>query len=612
VTRATVLLLVGRLRSHPWRSLVVVVAITVASGIALSALAVLSVAEDPWAPLVEATRGGDVEIDETNTRPDLEALAALPEVEGVGTLIESGDAALQIGGEAMLVSLRRMPDRESMAIDRPLMMSGRWFRSEDEAVFEVTLADTLGVEAGDEVVLSGERSRTVRVVGTAATTMMPNYPERVPGSVFAGGALYDGIDPVGPARWSLGLRLHDPSRAREITPRINEALSTETQQCASEDGGCARSAANVRANAFPSRADGFAVIMLFFAVLMLIAAVMLVVTLLGSRLLSEARELTLLQVAGVTPGRLALLVAAEHALLAVVGVIAGALVARLVAPRIADSAATVFGSVSPTLTAADVVRVGAIAVVCTTAVSALAALRASRRSLAVVSRGGSGRIHRSRLTGLALLMSSWTTLVLGLKDIATRRGRATVTVLTVSLAVTMAVAIVGLGSSDLDPTLSPSQATELPADRADIADLPVWPSAVSGEVTGRVLDLITALQVLLGGVALLTLLAAASMTLRERLGELGTLHALGCTTPQLVGASAVSQGVLGAVGALIGIPLGLGFYFVFNAASGFESAMPGAGIGLVALTAIAVTAATAALPALLVQRRPTAEALATE
>jgi hypothetical protein len=46
-----------------------------------------------------------------------------------------------------------------------------------------------------------------------------------------------------------------------------------------------------------------------------------------------------------------------------------------------------------------------------------------------------------------LLASAPTTLVLGLKDVATRRGRAIATVLTVTLAVTMAVAIVALASN---------------------------------------------------------------------------------------------------------------------------------------------------------------------
>jgi putative ABC transport system permease protein len=606
-------LVLARLRSHLGRSLVLVAVIAVATGIALSALAVLRVADDPWAPLVAATNGGDVEIDEAPARPDPEALAALPEVETAGVLIESGDAALQVGGDAVLVALKRMPDREAMVVDRPLLMAGRWFASDDEVVFEATMADSLGIEVGDSVTLNGQHGRTARVVGTAATAMLPNYPERLPGSIFAGSALFDAIDPVGTPRWSIGLRLRGPSRADEVVARLNQEGPVPAGRCTAA-GWCARTSADIRDNAFPTRVDTFAQVMLSFAVLMLVAAVLLIVTLLGSRLVSEARELTLLQVAGATPARLASLIAAEHALLAAAGTVAGILVARAVAPRIAEAAATVFGSVSPRLSPGDVMAVGAAAVAVSVLVSGIGGLRAGRRSLAVIARGGSGRVRRSRAAALAIRSSASSTLVLGLKDIATRRGRAIVTVLSVTLAVTITVAIVGLGTSELDPAIVSTQAAELPADPADISRLPVFPSAVSEQAIGRVLTLITAMQVLLGAVAGITLLAAAAMSIQERLRELGVLHALGCTTAQLAGASAVSQGVLGAIGALLGVPVGLGFYLLFKAMAGggFTGSPPLPAVALVAVAAVVIAAAAGAVPALLAQRVPASVALAAE
>jgi hypothetical protein len=141
-------LVLARLRSHLGRSLVLVVVIAVTAGIALIARTVLRVADDPWAPPKAATLGGAVEIDEAPARPDPRAQAAMPEVATVGELIESGDTALQVRGDALLVSLKRMPDRQTMMIDRPLMIAGRWFASDDEVVFEVTLADTLGIDVG--------------------------------------------------------------------------------------------------------------------------------------------------------------------------------------------------------------------------------------------------------------------------------------------------------------------------------------------------------------------------------------------------------------------------------------------------------------------------------
>jgi putative ABC transport system permease protein len=606
-------LVLARLRSHLGRSLVLVVVVAVAAGVALSALAVLRVADDPWAPLQAATLGADVEIDEAPARPDPRALAALPEVATAGTLIESGDTALQAHGEVLLVSLKRMPDRETMPVDRPLMMTGRWFAADDEVVVEATLADTLGIDVGDTVTLHGEHGRTVRVVGTAATTMLPNYPERTPGTIFAGTTLFDAIDPVGVPRWSIGLRLRDPSQADAVVAGLNRDGPVPPGNCTAA-GWCARTAADIRDNAFPTRIDSFAQVMLFFAALLLIATVLLIVTLLGSRLVSEARELTLLQVAGATPARVALLIASEHALLAVVGAATGVLVARVVAPRIAESAATVFGSVSPMLTLGDVVGVGVAAVVVSVLVSAVGGLRAGRRSLAVVARGGTGRVRRSRAAAIAMRASASSTLVLGLKDIATRRGRAVVTVLSVTLAVTIAVAIIGLATSELNPAIAPTQAAQLPADPADISRLPVFSSAVSDQAIGRIMTLIAALQVLLGGVAVITLLAAASMSIQERLRELGVLHALGCTTGQLVGASAVSQGTLGGIGSLLGIPLGLGVYLLFKAMAGggFTGSPPPPAILLIALAAIAIAAAAGAIPALLAQRFPASQALAAE
>ena len=599
-------LLFTRLRSHLGRSLVLVAVIAVAVGTALSALAVRAVVDDPWTPLRVATNGSDVVVDGSPTPPDAQTLAAMPEVSEVGVVLEGGDAGLRVGGEDLRVWLLRMPDRETMPVDRPALTAGRWFASDDEAVVETTLADMLGIQVGDEVVLTGGRSRPVRVVGTAATAMLPNYPERTPGTIFVGRPLFEAVGPVGEPRWTVGLRLHDPSQADEVAARISRDLLP---------GDHVRTAADIREDAFPSRSRAYAEVALLFAILMLAGAVMLVVTLLGSRLVSEARELTLLQVTGLTPLRLALLIAAEHAVIALAGVLAGIPVALLAAPRIA-SAASVLGPLTPDLAFGDIVLVGLCAVTVSVIVSALGGLRAGRRSLAVVARGGSGPVHRSRAAGIALASTAGTTLVLGLKDIATRRGRALTVVLGVSLAVTLAVPIVGLGTViAAPPSSAPSApAGQLPADSANILELPAVPAAINSEIAGKIATLVTTMELLLGAIAVITLLAAAAMSMRERTRELGVLHALGCTTPQLVGASAISHGTLGAVGALIGGPLGIGLYFgLLGLGTGTASGMPSlSAITLPAIAAVAIAAAAGAVPAVLAQRFPASVALAAE
>jgi hypothetical protein len=222
-------LVLARLRSHLGRSLVLVVVVAVASGITLSALAVLRVADDPWAPLVAATLGGDVEIDEAPARPDPRALAALPEVETAGVLIENGDAALQVHGEVLLVSLNRMPDRETMTVDRPLMMAGRWFAA-DEVVFEATLADTLGIDVGDTVTVHGEHGHGAGG-GHGGHHHAAQRPRAVPGQHLRRdnpvrrdrpGRAAAVVDRAAPA---------DPSRADEIVARLNREGPVPAGSC---------------------------------------------------------------------------------------------------------------------------------------------------------------------------------------------------------------------------------------------------------------------------------------------------------------------------------------------------------------------------------------------
>jgi ABC-type antimicrobial peptide transport system permease subunit len=76
---------------------------------------------------------------------------------------------------------------------------------------------------------------------------------------------------------------------------------------------------------------------------------------------------------------------------------------------------------------------------------------------------------------------------------------------------------------------------------------------------------------------------------------------------------AISQGALGAIGAALGLPLGLGVYLLFKAmAGGGFTGFPPLALALIALAAIAIAAAAGAVPALLAQRVPANQALAAE
>jgi hypothetical protein len=56
----------------------------------------------------------------------------------------------------------------------------------------------------------------------------------------------------------------------------------------------------------------------------------------------------------------------------------------------------------------------------------------------------------------------------------------------VALAVTIAVAVVGLGTSELDPAIATTRVAGLPADPAEISQLPVFSPAISQQVIGLI------------------------------------------------------------------------------------------------------------------------------
>jgi hypothetical protein len=56
----------------------------------------------------------------------------------------------------------------------------------------------------------------------------------------------------------------------------------------------------------------------------------------------------------------------------------------------------------------------------------------------------------------------------------------------VALAVTIAVAVVGLGTSELDPAIATTRVAGLPADPAEISRLPVFSPAISQQVIGLI------------------------------------------------------------------------------------------------------------------------------
>jgi putative ABC transport system permease protein len=141
----------------------------------------------------------------------------------------------------------------------------------------------------------------------------------------------------------------------------------------------------------------------------------------------------------------------------------------------------------------------------------------------------------------------------------------------------------------------------------------LFPMAVSAfgsgfNIEGALDALVAALAVILGAIAGLGVFNALLLTTRERARDIAILKALGMTPGQVSAMVTTSAGVLGVVGALLGIPAGIALYRYlidamarvagFTISSGtFASALNPAQLILVALAGVLVAILGAILPA---------------
>lgn len=144
----------------------------------------------------------------------------------------------------------------------------------------------------------------------------------------------------------------------------------------------------------------------------------------------------------------------------------------------------------------------------------------------------------------------------------------------------------------------------------------------TGSIVVAVYSTVTLLTLLLGAVAAIGVFNTVVLNTRERRRELATLKSIGMTPRQVVLMMIVSMAGLGAVGGLIGIPLGVVFqrYAMHAIARAARIVIPermldvysGTIVGSLVLTGVAIAALGAFLPSRSAARLTIAEALHTE
>lgn len=469
-----------------------------------------------------------------------------------GVVESSGPVVTSIRGR---VALTAVPD--DLRVDRPAVIEGGWRAG--AVVLERSFARALGLGVGDRLDVGGT---PLVVSGIAVSVATPGYPARVPGSAYADPATVERLGATDQRLTTVGLRVADPSEA----PAVAEAASRY---------GAVTTAAEIRAEAL-DRTRQFQVVLGSFAVILLAASGFLVAVLLGARLRAERRELALYRLMGLTPAQLVGLVAAEHAVLAAAGGVLGAGAALAGAGRLADAAATALGSTSPRPGLSVLAVVGALVV----AAAGIAAA-ASRRP------GGEPTSRPSAAARRALAAGLPAPVALAAKEITSAPARAASTVLAVALAVTTAVAALGMEATFRHSAPSPDE------------------SGLRALVYG--------LQALLALVAVTSIVAVGLVGLRERRRELAVLSAVGFSAGQLGASVVAGQCALAGAGAVLGVPLGIGFFRLAYALANGSSAglvdAPPAHLLAVVPVVVVLAAMVAAVPASALRRLPVAAAL---
>jgi ABC-type antimicrobial peptide transport system permease subunit len=405
---------------------------------------------------------------------------------------------------------------------------------------------------------------------------------------------------------TLLLRLDEPESAGTFVTRAR-ALYPPHEQIGIDDWRA------LHADALRhTRTNG--VILATFSVLLALAIGFALATTIGGRVLAQSRELGVLKATGFTPVQVASVFMMENLLLGLAAALVGALAGAAVAPAFVMASVELVGAApQPSFAAARLASAVLIVLAVVATCTFLPSWRRARLTTAsILAPQGAGGRSRLRAAGASVGLPP--AALVGIKDAFVRPGRASLTALSLALAVASVVGALAmeatfrLAAESVAPTGGPAPLI------VDAAGDPIVPEPVpSGGDADRLRPIVYGLDAIMLAVALVTLLTTTLLNVRERSRELGVLKALGFTPRQVVAGVVANQLVLGFVALLVGIPLGVGlFRGAYQAANGSTD-----GIGspewwwllLLCPAALALFGALAAAAARGFARMPVVEAL---
>jgi putative ABC transport system permease protein len=594
--------LAGRnLRRRPGQALLLLLAMTIATGVFGVATSVYGSADAPWDHVWRATRGFNVSFtvyhppDEPGNRAFVdelrrrgERLARAPEVVGVGGPWTHLYGSIRVAGgnEDLTAEIR---DPGPYQVDQPLVTSGRWLGG-GGVVLESGLAATLHAAPGGTVTIQGQ---PFPVRGVAETVSRGRFPLSRPAQVWVTPSTAGRLRSLGMTEqgFELQLRLADPNRAAAFVTAHEPLL--EVSDPDSSVRGYMETWQQRRADSH-SDIDILAGTLLGAGTLIAILTVATAAVLVAGRMAAQIRQVGTLKAVGVTPRQVVLVLLAEHLGIAAGATALGLGVGRLLAPRIAETSVTVLGRPQPPpLTLTRVAVVAAVAFAVVTLGTVRPALRGIRQStLRSLAAGPRPPRRPGRLGRLATRLGVPLPGVLGIRSAWRRPGRLLTNAAGLLLAVAMIVVALALRDSLDLLNLRPPE----PGHAASDAAVAVLYDQIRAIILGTAI-----LLLVLGTInAFIVATFAAGDAARNH----AVLRAVGATQRQTVVALIVSQLGACAIAVVAGIPLGLGLWSLMEGGDLPETSVSAPSLVLLAVAVPLAFAAIVSLPARLLARAP--------
>ncbi|WP_433466202.1 FtsX-like permease family protein [Spirillospora sp. CA-128828] len=576
-------LVVADVRRHPAQAAMLIASITAATATLALGMSLNGATDTLYQQTRAATAGPDVvALTPGSGRTATTAMAALeraPEVTDHSGPYRQYYTTLTAHGLTSR-AVAQGADAKPGTIDRPLVTSGTWVRP-GGVVLERGFASALGVRVGDRVTLAGRSRPVVGIAVTAAHTVYPwaamngpgGGPDDANGLVWVSKTDTRALVAADlPVTSLLYLKLRDPAAAQEFVVSrrpYSDQYPTNFftwQFMATQDKVILRQSQPV---------------LVIGSWLLGFLSIGGVATLAAGRAAKQTRRVGLLKAVGAAPGLIAAVLFAEYLTLALLADALGLTIARLTEPLVVNPTASLL--TSATGPSGDTVLLTIVVALAVAVLTTLGPTVRALRTETVAALADTARLprRRARLNRVSALLP--TPLLLGLRLIARRPGRAVLHACSIAITMVGATALLmfyaqpvhnyGLGSSDL--------------------------GNVQVELGRHVLLAVTFALAALAAVNIITITWTTALETRPTMAIARTL---GATPGQITAGLSTAQLLPSVPGAVIGVPVGI-------VLSGDVIMPPAWWLFTAVLVSLLVTAALTALPARIAARRSVARTL---